>query len=563
MSENRILKINRVTRHRWASITITVVAAALLLAACSSSTNAKPSSPTSSAKSSAVVRGGTLTVALAENPTGLDPDHVPAAVDARVMRQLFANLVTQKSDGTYGPWLATSWTSNSNASQWTFTLRKGVTFQDGAPFNASAVCYNLNRIVSPAEASEYAISLLGPYKSCVALSTYKVQINMSHGYEPLLEALSEPFLGMVSPKAAAAAGEAKFSLDPAGGGSGPFEFVKWVQNSYVELKAWPGYHWAPAGASHTGPAYLSKLLFQIVPEASTRVGAVQSGEYNAAETILPSTYSSLKSNSALTVYDIPESGAPYQLFFNTTRAPWNSVQMRTAVRDAIDVPAIISSIYDNVESQAWGPLATNTPYFDKSLVNSYSYDLAKANAIFNSQGWKMTSSGYRMKNGQVLTLDKNDFTPDRTSRQEVATFIQQELKSAGVKVNLTFLTTTPGVSAIEDGNYNMSGLSLVSGGPNVMYSEFDSAFLPTPSAFGFNIARVDDPQMNTLLSQAQQTTSTATLTSLYDQAQKLVDSNVWTVPIYNSHYTFVTQSSVHGITFSVRGYPSFYSAWQS
>lgn len=338
------------------------------------------------------------------------------------MRQMFANLVSQTPSGTYVPWLAKSWTVNSDATLWTFDLRTGVTFQDGAPFNASAVCYNLNRIVSPAEASQYAISLLGPYKSCVALSTYKVQVTFSHGYEPFLEALSEPFLGMVSPRAAAAAGEANFSLAPVGGGSGPFEFVKWVQNGYLELKAWPGYHWPPAGSSHTGPAYLSKLIFDIVPQASTRVGAVESGQYNAAETILPSVYSSVKSNPSLRAYDIPESGAPYQLFFNTAKAPWNSLQMRAAVRDSIDVPAIISSLYNNVESQAWGPLASNTPYFDKRLVHSFSYNPARANAIFNSLGWKMTSSGYRMKNGQVLTLEKNDFTPDRTSRQEVATF---------------------------------------------------------------------------------------------------------------------------------------------
>jgi peptide/nickel transport system substrate-binding protein len=546
----------RPSRAAVASTAIFTVTA-LLLAACSSSA----STSSGSASAGQPQKGGTLTVALAESPDGLDPDHVPAAVDARVMRQMYANLVAQSSSGSYVPWLATSWSSNSDASQWVFNLRHGVTFQDGAPFNAAAVCYNLNRIVSPAEQSEYAISLLGPYKSCAAQGTYTVKVTFSRGYEPFLEALSEPFLGMVSPVAAAA--NKNFNLDPVGGGSGPFEFVKWVQNGYIELKAWPGYNWPPAGAPHSGPAYLSTLTFEIVPEVSTRIGAVTSGQFDAAETILPSQYASLKANSSLNVYDVLESGAPYQLFFNTAQAPWNNVQMREAVRDAIDVPSIIKSLYFNVESQAWGPLAPNTPDFDQALTGVSSYNPAQADAILNSLGWKMTSSGYREKNGQVLTLAKNDFTPDRTFRQEVATVVQQELKAVGVKVTLTFLTTTPGIAAVEKGSYNMAGLSLVNGGPNVMYSEFDSAFLPTPSAFGFDIGRIDDPQMNSLLQQAQQTTNSTTLQSLYSQAQELVMKNVWTIPIYNSHYTFVTSSSVHGMKFSVRGYPNFYSVWLS
>lgn len=559
MEETGLVSGRRRGRPQWRSVLVALLAMSLggsLLAACGSTTTKSPSTV------SKPHTGGTLTVALAESPDGLDPDHVPAAVDARVMRQIYANLVAQAKDGKYVPWLATSWTSNTTASQWTFNLRHGVIFQDGAPFNASAVCFNLNRIVSKTEESEYAISLLGPYKSCTVLSTYQVQVNFTSGYSPFLEALSEPFLGIVSPKAATALGS-NFNLDPIGGGCGPFKFVKWVQNDYIELKRWSGYNWPPANATHSGPAYLSTLIFRIVPEVATRIGSVVSGQFGAAETIEPTQYKSLKSNPHLKVYDIPESGAPYQLFFNTSQAPWNNREMRVAVRDAIDVPAIMSSIYDGVETQAWGPLATNTPYFDPALVNSWSYSPARSAAIFNSLGWKMTSSGYREKNGHVLALTKNDFTPDRTFRQQVGTFIQAELKSVGVQVTLSYLTITPGISAIETGHYGMAGLSLVNGGPNVMYSEYDSAFLPTPTAFGFNLGRVDDPQMNALLSQAQSTTSPSVLRSLYYQAEALVMHEVWSIPIYNSHYTFVTSSTVHGITFSVRGYPSFYGAWLS
>jgi len=548
--------VRRMSRAAIAGAAVT--AAAMIVTACAGSSGGSGASGTAGSPK----KGGTLTVELASSPDGLDPGMIGTHAAEEVTNQVYAELVSQSSTGAYVPWLATSWSSNADASVWTLNLRHGVTFQDGTPFNAAAVCFNFERAVSPAEQSKGAGILLAPMKSCTAVSTYQVKVTFSQGYEPFLNALTTPLLGMVSPAAVKKEGK-NFNLNPVEGGSGPFEFVKWIQNDEIELKAWPGFKTPPAGASHTGAAYLSDITFKIVPETSVRIGAVVSKQDDAAETILPAEYASLKKNSALHVYNVDEAAATYQLAFNTAKAPWNDLQMRQAVQAAINVPQLLQAIYFGVEKQAWSAIAPNVQYYDSSLQNSWKYDAAKAGNLLDSAGWKMGSGGYRVKDGQTLTLQDIDTSPDANSDQQVDVFLQQQLKSVGIKVDISDMTQAQEDSAIQAGNYDVVGTSLGLSSPNVMDFLFNSAFIPSASSFGFNWAQVNSPQLNSLLSQGQQTTDATQLRSIYAQAQQMVASNVWTIPLYVTAYTFVAASDVQGITFEFAAYPDFYSTWLS
>jgi len=531
--------------------------AALLLAACGGSSGSGNSGSASGTK-----QGGTLTVALASNPDGLDPGVIGTHVAEEVTNQMYAELVSQSPSGTYVPWLATSWSSNANASVWTLNLKHGVKFQDGTPFNAAAVCFNFERALSPTLQSKGAGILLAPMKSCTTSGDYKVTVTFSQGYEPFLNALTTPLLGMASPTAVKKQGS-NFNVDPVDGGSGPFEFVKWVQNDQIQLKRWSGYDSPPAGTSHSGAAYLSGITFDIVPETSVRMGSVSSNQYDAAEDMLPSTYTSMKQNSALRTYVVNEAAATYQLAFNTAKAPWNNTQLRQAVRDAIDVPSMLGSIYFGIEHQAWSTIAPNVQYYDSSLANSWKFDQAESNQLLQQLGWTTGSGGYRQKQGTTLTLSLVDVSPDTNSDQEVDTVLQQQLKQVGIKVTITDMTQAQEEAAVAQGNYDIVGITLGLSSPNVLNFLFNSAFVPSPKSFGFDWAQVDNAQLDQLLAQGQATTSDSTLTSIYNSIQQMIAKNVWTIPLYVPAYTFVTQSSVHGIGFEYAGYPDFYSTWMS
>jgi peptide/nickel transport system substrate-binding protein len=574
------------SRHRRpgaAALTVTLATAAVLaLAACSGGgSGAGPAgggaaSPSAGASTSTATgsgnpavdqevagcpgTGGTLTVDLDEQVLpDLDPSYTPEAAAYRVIRGVFDSLVYEGSNGTFTPWLATKWTANSTDTSYTFTLRKGVTFSDGTPLNAAAVKYTFDRIESPAEGSLFAIALLGPYSGSVVNNPYSVTVNFKTPYPGFLEAASQAFLGIVDPTAAAKEGTVGFGAHPVG--SGPFEITSNVANQEITEVRNPAYNWGPSGLNHTGAACLSKILFTEVPEESTRAGELEHGQVDAAETILPPDYTTVESNPNLKLYDVPGAGADYQYLINTQQAPWNNTQLRIALRDSINLPALLKGVYQGEYTQAWGPIMPDTADYDPAVQNSWSYNPSLAASILNAAGWKLGSDGYRHKDGKTLSISFLGSSPDRELRQEVSVYIQAYLKAAGIDMTITNYTGTTGITTEEAGNYGMTAISFITASPSILFDFFDSALIPSPGKSGENGSRLDNSSVNTWAVTAEESSNPSVETTNWDDLQEYVVKNAVTIPIELEPYILATTSSVHGLAFDRRDYPMYYGVW--
>jgi peptide/nickel transport system substrate-binding protein len=564
------------------TVTALAVAALTTLAACSGS-NSGSSSPASSAASSASpaatapatgsanpavdqsvkgcpATGGTLTVDLDEQVLpDLDPSYTPEAVAYRVIRGVFDSLVYEGANGQFTPWLATTWTANSTDTSYTFTLRKGVTFSDGTPLNAAAVKYTFDRIESPAEGSLFAIALLGPYKDSVVNNPYSVTVNFSVPYPGFLEAASQAFLGIVSPTAAKKEGTAGFGEHPVG--SGPFEITSNIANQSITEVRNPNYDWGPAGLNHQGPACLSKIIFTEVPTESTRAGQLEHGQVDAAETILPPDYTTVKDNSDLRLYVVPGAGADYQYEINTQQAPWNNAQLRIALRDAINLPAILKAVYQGEYTQAWGPLMPNTAFYDPAVQNSWSYNPAQSASILQKAGWVLGSDGYRHKDGHTLTISFVGSTPDRELRQEVSVYIQAYLKQVGIDMTITNLTAQTAIAVEESGKYGITATSFITASPSILYDFFDSALIPSNGKSGENASHLDNPTVDKWLAAANTSSNPSVESTYWDDVQRYVVQNAIVIPIELEPFILGTTSAVHGLAFDRRDYPMYYGVW--
>jgi len=506
--------------------------------------------------------GGTLTVDLDEQVLpDLDPSYTPQAAAYRVIRGVFDSLVYEGSNGQFTPWLATNWTVNSSATSYTFTLRQGVTFSDGTPLNAQAVKYTFDRIESPAEGSLFAIALLGPYKDSVVNSPYSVTVNFSAPYPEFLEAASQAFLGIVDPTAAQKEGTVGFGQHPVG--SGPFEITSNVPNQSITEVRNPNYAWGPAGLNHQGPACLAKIVFTEVPEASTRVGQLEQGQVDAAETILPPDYQTVRGDSSLRLYVVPGAGADYQYLINTQQYPWNDTQLRIALRDSININQILQSVYQGEYTRAWGPIMPNTADYDPAVQNSWSYDPKLADSILSAQGWTLGSDGYRHKDGQTLTISFAGGSPDRELRQEVSVYVQSYLKAVGIDMTITNLSGSSAIAATESGKFGITATSFITASPSIMYDFFDSALIPSGSKGGENLARLDNPTVDSWLVSAETSSDPATERTYWDDVQMYVVQNAVTIPIELEPFILATTSSVHGLAFDRRDYPMYYGVWLS
>lgn len=220
-------------------------------------------------------------------------------------------------------------------------------------------------------------------------------------------------------------------------GTGPFKFTGYTKGQSVTLTRNPDYDWAPATASHKGPAYLEKLTIRFLSQDATRVGALTSGQVQIADPIPPADVKTVKANQQLETLTTQAPGANYALVLNTTQKPLDDIRVRRAVQRGIDIDTAVKSVYFGVYKRAWSPISPTTPYYDKSLENTWGYDPALANRNLDEAGWtKRDADGYRTKGGKRLSIEWPLMPQEyiREQRDTLGQAIQADLKKLGIEI---------------------------------------------------------------------------------------------------------------------------------
>ena len=199
------------------------------------------------------VQGGTIIYGHAQEPPCLTGGWVQQAY---VARQVLDSLVSQVDDGEIVPWLAESWKVSADQKTWTFTLKQGVRFTDGEPFNAEAVKKNFEYWLDPKIGNSTAVAYLGEYyESGAAIDPYTFQLTLSKPYSPLLSALSQGYFGMLSPRNIAGAPRANCEQPV---GTGPFIVEKWNHGENITFVRNPDYtSWPRNARTRARPASTS------------------------------------------------------------------------------------------------------------------------------------------------------------------------------------------------------------------------------------------------------------------------------------------------------------------
>lgn len=541
--------------HHWfKKLALIVPIASVLLSACSGNNgnsgdagSVDSSSSIFAASEKAPVAGGTLTYGLSSSPDSLDPHVSGMDVASRVMRNIYDSLVALTPDDRVVPWLATEWTVSPDNKTYTFKLRQDVRFHDGSPFNAEAVKINFDRIVNPDTEASIALSYLSLYESSKVLDLYTIQINLKSVSASFLRDLSLPSLGIESPAAIQQYGK-QVGQHPVG--TGPFKFVKWEENSTIELEGNAEYAWAPEFLTNRGKPYLDKVTFSIIPEEATRIASLQSGQTQVIENVPPQNVVALKSDSAFTVLEQDSLGLPFSLFINERSAPWNELKARQALQLGIDVDAIVKSLYLGTYKRAWSPLTPSTFGYDASLENSFSPDPEQAGRLLDDLGWKVGSDGIREKDGKKLTLRYVETIPNREKRNDIAAMIQQQLKAIGISVEINLAKDATTIVLI-DKAYDLFGSSNAALDPNSLKTFYHTdGFTGWPSLSGF-----DNPELDRLLEQGEVELDAGKRAAIYKQIQQKIIGNAVVLPIYVYPFTVAAAAKVENLAFNSLGYP--------
>jgi peptide/nickel transport system substrate-binding protein len=438
--------------------------------------------------------------------------------------------------------LAKSWEIAPDNASVTLDLRDDVTFHDGSKFDAEAVKFTFDTIVDPATGSQAAVDILGPYKSSEVLGPYKIRIDYKRPFPSAIESYADDRLSIVSPTAVKKLGNTGFAQAPVG--SGPFKFVSWEKNKQLVLERNPDYKWAPAAFENKGPSAVSKIIHRYIPNAGTRVAALDAGEVHLTDITPPLDMKRLGDSGKFKTMIGVAPGVPLSLMLNVSHGPLQDIRVRKAFIQAIDRPRLAQNLFFGFAKPAWGPIAPTTPAYWKGVEEYYKFSRDEANKLLDEAGWKMGPNGIREKDGKPLQIYYPTLLEPETS---VA--VQADLKRVGIDLKVENVTKAKQDELILSNAYDVGGIRWVFNDPSVLRIPFTTANIPEPTKFKFNWMRWSNPALDELLVKAGAAATPAERDKLYADAQKIIMDAAVFVPIHDQIQTIAYSSKITGPVF--------------
>ncbi len=368
--------------------------------------------------------GGHLRVGYTLEPTSLDPIAGRSGGDTYYWRQMFDQLVDADQAGApdASASLATSWEIAENNAI-TFTLREGVKFHDGTPFNAEAVKKNIDRILDPASKATPRSSL-AVITSVDVLSEHKVRFNLTGPWASGLGLLADRGGAISSPTAFTKLLQ-DYGWSPSG--TGPFKIKEVVTGSFVRMVRNEDY-WGKDKAGNKLP-YLDEITIKVIKDETVLASALKTGEIDLA--YLPNReVDAFLADSNFNVEKVDGGAVASLLVFNPEVPPMNDINLRRAVAHAINPADVNKAVYFGkaiiAESGMW---PVNSWVFQPSKVRT-PYDMKKAKDALAAAG---------KPNGFELNI----VTWNSALHQQTAEIVRAQLGRVGIKANIEVLTVGP------------------------------------------------------------------------------------------------------------------------
>ncbi len=477
-------------------------------------------------------------------PTGIDPQINASSELGIPLASVYDTLVFRDPAGGFVPGLAQRWDISSDGLQYTFTLRDDVHFQDGTPFNAYAVKVNLDRVLDPANGSQLARFMIEPVQSVTVVDDFTVRLQLSEPFAPLLDSLSQVYLGMASPAALQKWGK-DYSFHQVG--TGPFRFVEYVAGDHLTLERNPDYAWGPS-IYRNKTALVQKIVFRFYEDPATRAPALLSGEEDVMGEVLPLDAQTLAKDNRFSVDPVSVPGQPLQFLFNTKQAPTDDMLVRQALLEATDREALVQTVFGSFSPVATGPLTAST-WGASAVTPASTFNLEDAAALLTRAGWvDSNGDGVRERNGLPLRL-KLVYPPWGLTPQ-TADLLELQWKKIGVAVDLIQAPTFSAlIQAQSGGAYNLISLNLSGTDPYLLQS-----FYQTGAEYDWS--GVEDARLDSLLLAAERPETRRTGWNSIARSRRRSPRNFWSFPSGIMSISMLPPGGCRGCTFRLRvGFP--------
>lgn len=533
-----------------------LVALSMALAGCSGSqqANNKPAEqPTQAQPAAQPAQSGPkqLIIGRGGDTVGLDPIAQTDGETFKVTENIFDTLVGfEETNTNIVPSLAESWEIAKDGLTYTFKLRQGVKFHDGSDFNAEAVAFNFERWMDKSnplhskEGYEYYNDMFGGYKGdethviagVKAVDANTVEFKLNRPLAPFIQNLGMSCFAIASPKALKEMGPEKFNENPVG--TGPFVFKEWKRNDTITLEKNPTF-W------NQGFPKLDKLVFKVIPENTSRLTALTSGEIDLMDGLNPDDAQTVKDNKELQLILRPSMNIGF-VGFNVEKKPLDNPKVREALSYAINKPAIIEAFFAGLGIPAVNPMPPSI-WGHNGNIKDREFNLDKAKQLLAEAGHP---NGFKIKFWAMPVA--RPYMPDGV---KIAEAIQQDLKKIGVEAEIVTMEWATYLAKTKKGEQEMFMLGWT--GDNGDPDNFLATLLDKNNIGGNNRTRWANEEAHKLLIQAQSATTKEEREKLYLQVQEIIFKDVPMVPLAHSTPALAAKANVINYVPHPKGSESF------
>ncbi|HEY9597840.1 MAG TPA: ABC transporter substrate-binding protein [Cyanophyceae cyanobacterium] len=542
--------------RRWnqrQSIFIAVIACvlAIVLSNCNNPSTQQTSNPTPTASptdetASALVYGSV------GQPVNLEPGNISDGNSLIVQEQIYNRLIETKPGTTeLQPALATQWAVSDDGKTWTFKLKPGVKFHDGTEFNAEAVKFNIERwwdekhpfgFRDAGKTYEIWRNLFGGFKGSpesllqeiTTEGTDTVKFVLKQPFAAFPSAIASGYFGIASPDAIKKAGAAYGTPSSTAVGTGPFIFKQWRSGDRIVLEKNPNY-WKP------GLPKSEQLVMRFTTDPAARLAQLRSGTIDFTVDFAPDQLVEIQRDPNLEVLRRPSFNVGY-LALNSSYKPLSKVEVRQAIAQAINQPAIVKAF--------WGDLGTNTPHFTPPSLEEYQ-SANVTNTPFNPNAAKdaITKAGY--PNGFDLELWYMPVSrPYFPNPKPIAEAFAADLSAIGIRVNLK----TKDWAAYLDDRNKSPGYQAFMLGWTGDYADPDNFYY---AHFGpgstKDVGDWKNEPVFQLLNQGRSAKDKAERQKIYAQVDEILNKEALRIPIVHSQPLVAKRKNVKGWTPSPLG----------
>jgi peptide/nickel transport system substrate-binding protein len=310
-------------------------------------------------------RKDSLVLAMTLEPPGLDPTAGAASAIAEVVQYNVLETLTKiKSDSTIAPLLATSWTVTPDNKTWAFSLRPGVRFHNGEPFNAATVQFAFERAAA-ANSTNKDKAVFANIVNIRATDELTVVITLKNTNPDFLFQVGQATAVIVEPRSAATN-----NTQPVG--TGPYKLENWAKGNNLVLARWDGYRDVKSVA-------LRRVTIRFISDAAAQVAALLAGDVDLFPRV--SAARNLAQFRADKRFQVLVGGtrAKTVLAINNKKKPLDDVRVRQAIAMAIDRKQVIDGVANGFGAPIGSFYVPGAPgYVDLTAVNAYNPERAKA-----------------------------------------------------------------------------------------------------------------------------------------------------------------------------------------